>query len=235
MSLTLQSVTISYAASPSALSSCLPFTFQYVKLLHLVLPSVALQHPILPYTTLHYVTLHHIMLPHLTSHFSSFTLPTVRLHCITLRYLNLSFITLQHLLYPHDFFSPIALPCPASPYITLHNLLLTSPLQTPSSQTFPLCCIILCYFTQHFLYFIQHCVYYATSFTLCFTQCYALLPCIALHNVKLLTLSNPTYPTFYCYVPLCFELPYYHALLLHATLLYAILSYAVLCCAMLCL
>ena len=187
MSLTLQQVTISYAASPSVLLSCLAFTFQYVKLLHLVLSCVPLPSATLPYATLHSTTLHHTMLPHPRSHFSSFNLPSVSLRYITLRYLNSCFIMLQHLPYPYHFFSPIALPCLASRYIKLYTLLLTWPLQTSSSQSFSFPCVLLCYFTQHLLSFIQHRVHYATILYIIF---YAMLPCSPLHC---LTQSYATY------------------------------------------
>ena len=150
------------------------------------------------------------MLPHLISHFSSFTLPIVRLHCITLPYVNLCFIIfimLQYFSYP--MISSVPLPCLALPHVPLHYTTFCSLDHCKHLLVNHFLFIVSSYATLHNISFTLFNIVFITlqCFTLHFTQCYALLPCIALHNIKLLTLSNPTYPTFYCYLPLCFELP----------------------------
>ena len=129
------------------------------------------------------------MPPHPTSHFSSFILPSVSLHYTTLHYLNSSFIYVITSSISSSFLEShcLALPCLASRYITLYNLLLTWLMQTPFSQSFSFPCVISSCFTQHLHSFIQHSLHYATILYIIF---YAMLPCSPLHC---LTQSYATY------------------------------------------
>ena len=190
-----------------------------------------LHYCILCYLTQHYIKLHYITLCCLISHLISLPLLYPPLDSTASLYPTLiyaSLCSLRYNIFHILMISSVPLPCLALPHVPLHYTTFCSLDHCKHLLVNHFLFFVLSYATLHNISFTLFNIVFIMlqCFTLCFTQCYALLPGIALHNIKQ---SNLPYILLLCAALLSTTLLSCTFTSCYLALCYIQLSYVMLC------